>query len=162
MLHRMTGGRPTDPVRVLAAGCEAAGHGARGNQTSLVPLNRFADAVRPESELVRSMGLTEDTAFLRSQFTVWAANHARFQGLAKGNGFLEELLPLSKDLAWLGQVALRLLDAIEGREKLPADWVEQQRAEIARLALPRAEVVLAAYRPVKALLDQAAQTFAVR
>jgi hexosaminidase len=177
MLDRLTGGRPAEPVQTLADASEATGHGWRGQAkqyTSLVPLNRFVDAVRPESELVRAMELaaarwvkdpaaeSDDAAFLREQFLRWAANDARFQAVAKGNVFLEELMPLSRDLASVGRAGLRLLAAIEGRKKLPADWVDQQRTEMARLERPQAEVVLAAFRPVKILLDQTDQTFAVR
>ena len=93
--------------------------------TSLVPLNRFVDAARPESELVRAMELAAarlikdraaqaDEAFLREQFTRWAANDARFQALAEGNALLAEVKPLSKDLAALGAAGLRLLDALAG------------------------------------------------
>jgi hexosaminidase len=164
MLDRLTGGRQSDPVRVLADACEASGHGERRNRTTDAPLNRFVDAARPESELVRAMQLAagriarnaanaEDTAFLRGQFAEWAANDSRFQELAKGNAFLEELIPLSKDLATLGRAGLRLLAAIEGKRKLPPDWVDQ--LEMTRLTRPQAEVVLAAFRPVKVLLDAA-------
>lgn len=169
MLDRLTGGQPAEPVRVLAEASEAQGLGPRARArkyTSLVPLNRFVDAARPESEAVRAMELAasrlitspataRDASFLREQFTRWAANDARFQAIAKGNLFLEELTPLSKDLSMLGRAGLRLLAAMEGKQKLPADWLDQHKKEMTRLARPQAEVVLAAFRPVKILLDAA-------
>ena len=60
MLDRLAGGRPAEPLRVLADASEAQGLGPRARAqkyTSLVPLNRFVDAARPESELVRAMEL---------------------------------------------------------------------------------------------------------
>jgi hexosaminidase len=169
MLDRLTGGRPAEPLRVLAAASEAQGLGPRaraGKYTSLVPLNRFVDAARPESETVRALELAaarfvknpvagEDAAFLREQFTQWAANDARFQPLAENNAFLAELKPLSNDLSLLGRAGLRLLAAIEGKQKLPADFLDRHKKEMTRLARPQAEVILAAFRPVKVLLDAA-------
>jgi hexosaminidase len=69
--------------------------------------------------------------------------------------FLAELKPLSKDLAMLGRAGLRLLAALEGKQKLAADWLDQHGKEMTRLARPQAEVILAAFRPVKVLLDAA-------
>lgn len=163
MLDRLAAERPSDPVRVLADAVEATGLGngrGRGMKyTSLIPLNRLVDAARPESELVRAMELAarrrtpEDTAFLREQFTRWAANDARFEPLAEGNDLLTEAKPLSKDLAALGAAGLKLLDALAAHQALPADWIAQQTAECTRLERPQAEVRLAAARPVKLLLD---------
>src|ERR1017187_7045607 len=60
MLERMAGGRPVEPLRVLADAVEALGLGQRhraGTYTSLTPMNRLADAARPESESVRALQL---------------------------------------------------------------------------------------------------------
>jgi hexosaminidase len=169
MLARLTGGVPEDPVRVLADASEAQGLGTRARArqyTSLVPLNRFVDAVRPESETVRAMELAaarfvqnpvagNDAAFLREQFTQWAANDGRFQAIAEGNVFLYELKPLSNDLSVVGRAGLHLLAALAEKQKLPADFLDQAKKDVTRLTQPQAEVVLAAFRPVKVLLDAA-------
>jgi hexosaminidase len=158
MLDRLTAGRPAAPLRVLAEASEAQGHGGRSNATSLTPLNRFVDAIPPENESVRAMELAaarfvkdparaEDAEYLRERFAQWAANHARFEPLARGNVFLEELSPLSTDLSALGRLGLELLAAIEGGQTL--------RVELPRLEQSKAEVALAAVRPVKLLLDAA-------
>ena len=168
MLDRLAGGRPAESLRVLADASEAQGLGPRARAmkyTSLVPLNRFVDAVRPESELVRAMELAAkrlvskagqpgDEAFLREQFTRWAANDPRFQELANGNALLAELKGLSKDLSALGAAGLQLLDAQAGKP-LPASWIAQEQTEMTRLSKVQVEVILAAYRPVKLLLDAA-------
>src|SRR5262249_21329692 len=58
MLDRLAGGRPAEPLRVLADVSEATGievrQGARA-YSSLVPLNRLVDAVRPESEAIHRL-----------------------------------------------------------------------------------------------------------
>src|SRR5260370_25929299 len=97
LLERMTAGRPTEPLRVLADAVEGLGLGPRARSqkyTSLTPMNRLADAARPESESVRALTLAAmkvaangkasvtEIAMLRREFTRWSENDARFQELA--------------------------------------------------------------------------------
>jgi hexosaminidase len=165
MLDRMTGGVTAEPLRVLADAVEGLGLGPRaraGKYTSLTPMNRLADAARPESESVRALelaaakvavdpkGNSAEAALLRSAFTRWAANDAKFQELAAGNPLLVELKPLSKDLATLGSTGLKLLDSLEQGAPLPT----LPAAELTRMEKPNAEVSLAATRPIKLLLKR--------
>jgi len=171
MLERMMGGRPAEPLRVLADAVEGLGLGPRaraGKYTSLTPMNRLADAARPESESVRAMetaaakvaadpkGSPAEAALLRREFARWAANDARFRELAAESGpggtLLAELQPLSRDLAALGNAGLKLLDALEKGQTPAAAFVAEQTKEITRMERPAAEVNLAAIRPVKVLL----------
>jgi hexosaminidase len=171
MLERMMGGRPAEPLRVLADAVEGLGLGPRaraGKYTSLTPMNRLADAARPESESVRAMetaaakvaadpkGSPAEVALLRREFARWAANDARFRELAAESGpggtLLAELQPLSRDLAALGNAGLKLLDALEKGQTPAAAFVAEQTKEITRMERPAAEVNLAAIRPVKVLL----------
>jgi hexosaminidase len=171
MLDRMAGGQPDPSLRVLADASEALGLGPRARArkyTSLVPLNRFVDAVRPESESVRALeqAATQvaagsgDAAALRQQFSVWAANDAKFVKLADGNALLEEVKPLSKNLSALGTMGIQALDYLSHGTAAPAAWLAEQKAELAQIApevmgarRPNGEVVLAAARPVKILID---------
>ena len=158
MLDRLTGWRSSESLHVLADVSEAQGLSGRSRAakyTSLIPLNRFVDAVRPESESVRLLeeaarrASPADLALLREQFTVWAANDARFPALP-------ELKPLSQDLSALGVMGLRILDYLAGSQKAPADWVAEQTGELTRMEKPAAEVILAAVRPVRLLLMRTA------
>jgi hexosaminidase len=163
MLDRLAAGRPAEPLRILADACEAQGLGPRSRAmkyTSLVPLNRFVDAARPESESVRALEQAArklDIAPLREQFTRWAGNDARFQLLAKDNALLGELKPLSQDLSALGAMGLRILTYLESRRAAPKTWLSAQAKELDRMLKPRNEVVLAAVRPVKLLLEELAR-----
>jgi len=163
MLDRLAAGRPAEPVRILADACEAQGLGPRSRAvkySSLTPLNRFVDATRPESESVRALEQAAgklDIALLREQFTRWAGNDARFQPLAEDNALLGELKPLSQDLSALGLAGLRILTYLESGQPAPEDWLSAQAKEIDPMLRPRNEVVLAAVRPVKLLLDQLAR-----
>jgi hexosaminidase len=163
MLDRLAAGRPAEPLRILADACEAQGLGPRARAmkyTSLTPLNRFVDAARPESESVRALEQAAgklDIAQLREQFTRWAGNDARFQLLAEDNALLAELKPLSQDLSALGAAGLRILTYLESRRAAPKGWLSAQTNELTRMLKPRNEVVLAAVRPVKLLLDDLAR-----
>jgi hexosaminidase len=163
MLDRLAAGRPAEPLRVLADACEAQGLGGRSRAmkySSLSPLNRLVDAARPESESVRALEQAArkvDIPQLRRQFTSWAGNDARFQPLAEGNALLGELKPLSQDLSALGSAGLRMLTYLESRRAAPRAWLSIQTKELARMLKPRNEVVLAAVRPVKLLLDELAR-----
>jgi len=166
MLNRLAGPRPAEPLRVLADASEARGLGTgRRTRDTQVPLNRFVDAARMESETVRHLELlarkvaagasadAADLATLRAVFSVWAANDLRFQSLAEGNALLAEVKPLSKDLSAVGAMGIDILDYWSGGKPAPSDWVAAQTKEIARMQRPNAEVLLAATRPVKILLD---------
>ena len=170
MLERLAGGGPLEPLRTLAESAEALGLGARNARvyTTRTPLNRFADAVPPESESVRALSLAArrvaanpadktDAALLRARFATWAANDAPFQAMAEGNPFLMELKPLSTDLAGLGAAGLRALNALTRRSSLEAAWLAREDAELTLLLAPRefpeSEARMAAARPVKLLLD---------
>jgi hexosaminidase len=154
MLDRLTGGHRSEPVHVLAEASEAQGLSGRSRAakyTSLIPLNRFVDAIPAESESVRALeqaakrASLADLAVLRDRFTVWAANDTNFPSL-------DELQPLSQDLSRLGALGLRVLDYLSGKQLVPPDWVAEQTRELDRMEKPRAEVILAAVRPIRLLL----------
>jgi hexosaminidase len=171
MLDRLAGERAAAPLRVLADVSEGLGLGPRRSSryTTQQPLNRFVDAARPESESVRALeqaaarvaansdANSADAGELARQFHRWEANDRQFQPLAEGNAFLAELKPLSRDLAALGSMGLKALEYLTGGKAAPADWVAEQSKEIERIRKPNAEVTLAAFRPVKVLLDAAAK-----
>jgi len=166
MLGRLAGPRPVEPLRVLADASEARGLGTgRRAHDTQTPLNRFVDAARPESETARHIELLArrvaaspspdpaDIATMRAVFNVWAANDAHFRSLAEGNALLEEVKPLSKDLSAAGTMGLAILDYWGANKPAPAEWIAAQSKELARMEKPTAEVLLAAVRPVKILLD---------
>jgi hexosaminidase len=170
MLDRMTGGQPAEPLRTLADAVEGVGLGPRARAqkyTSLAPMNRLADAARPESESIRALelaaakvaadpkGSATEAAALRRAFARWAENDARFAALAGDNPLLTELKPLSKDLAALGNAGLALLDCLEKGTALPQGFTANWDQEMRRFARPMVEVTMAGARPVKVLLDAA-------
>ncbi len=172
MLERISGGQPVEPVRILADASEALGiEGRRGvrKYTSQVPLNRFVDAVRPESETVRRLERAAATiagapsaapaelAELRVKFTEWAANDARLRPLSKDDILVAELLPISRNLSVLGSIGLRALEYLQAPESNSGSWATEQIRALEKLQTPGAEVTLAAARPVRILLEAVAQ-----
>jgi hexosaminidase len=162
MLERLAGGQPAEPLRVLGDASEAGGHNVRaatGKYTTLTPLNRFVDAARPESELVRRIGQAAarqsdaDLRLLRARFREWVENDAHFQAMVEGDSFLPELAPLSKNLKTVGEIGLRMLQYIESKAAPPAEWVAQQNQALDAMEQPVAEVILAAVRPVRTLVN---------
>ena len=167
MLDRLTGGQPAEPLRVLAGASEALGiQGRRGARqyTSFIPLNRFVDAIPPESELVRRLerelaacgaGASAcQLAEVRSILPQWAETAARLQPLAENNALLAELLPLTANLAAAAKIGLRALEIIETGQPAPKGWIEQQNQELDQLDKPVAEVRLAAIRVVRLLVGR--------
>jgi len=146
MLDRITGGEPSDPLRVLAEACESLGITVRRDArryTSLVDLNRFVDAVRPESEFVRHL----ERADLRATLQLWADNDRRMQHLG-----IAELQTLSRNLSTLGKIGLEALDYLESGKPAPQTWVLEKKKLLEQLEQPTAEVKLAAVRTVRSLL----------
>jgi hexosaminidase len=146
MLDRIGGGQPSEPLRILADACEALGIEVRRDArkyTSLIDLNRFVDAVRPESESVRQM----EPADLRAAFRLWADNDRRVERLG-----IRELNGLSKDLSTLGAIGLQALEYAESGRPAPRQWIAEQKQLLDRMEKPNAEVKLAAVRTVRSLL----------
>jgi hexosaminidase len=146
MLDRIAGGEPADPLRVLAEACESLGIEVRRDArqyTSLMDLNRFVDAVRPESEFVRHL----ERADLRSTFQVWVDNDRRMEHLG-----ITELQSLSKNLSTLGAIGLQALDYLESGKPAPKAWVSEKKQWLEQMEKPNAEVRLAAVRTVRSLL----------
>jgi hexosaminidase len=161
MLDRMGNGQA---LRVLADASEAEGideRQAARKYTSLVPLNRFVDAVPGESPVVRHLerlaqtvvsnptGAGAEIAELRAAFGQWSVN----DGQMASNYLTSELIPLSKSLSELGSLGLRALEFLPSRKSAPPDWARQQLEQIKAMEKPVAEVHLAAVRPVRLLLN---------
>jgi hexosaminidase len=143
MLDRLGGGAG---LRILADAVEALGIEGRRDErkyTSLVDLNRLVDAARPESESVFHLEQAvrrSDLPTLRAAFSAWAANDTPFQ-------------PLSKSLATAGGIGLRALAMLESGKPAPENWIAEQQHILNTISKPKSEVVLAAVRPVRMLLE---------
>jgi hexosaminidase len=155
LLQRLAGGLPDAPLRILAAASESLGIDGRREArryTSLVPLNRFVDAVPPESELVRRCGAGASACQLKPILTEWASVESRLRPLIENNALLAEIAPLAANLTTAANIGLRALEFLETSQSPPPGWVEQQNRELDQLEKPIAEVRLAAVRTIRQLL----------
>ena len=161
MLDRMGSG---PALRVLADASESLGiEGRRDTRkyTSLIPLNRFVDAVPPESTAIRHLermaekaasgpdSAKTEIASLRAAFSQWSAN----DGQIEANFLTSELMPLSRNLSNLGSIGLEALDSLSSGNPAAPDWAARELGQIEAMEKPVAEVRLAAIRPVRILLS---------
>jgi hexosaminidase len=139
-------------LRVLADASEATGIEVRRDArkyTSLVDLNRFVDAVRPESEAVRQLERcasrmeAADVVRLRAAFAQWAAVQVETPA---------ELKALAKNLSSVGAMGSEALKRIETGDGASEEWIAARKKALDEMERPNAEVVLAAARPVRILL----------
>jgi hexosaminidase len=160
MLDRIAGGQSA-ALRVLADASEATGIEVRRDArhyTSEIPLNRFVDAVRPESETVRRVeqevrevaanvsGSPAALADLKLQLTEWSENDFRFKSPT-------ELASLSRNLSTVASIGLRALEYLKAGTTAPAEWASRQSQILDEFQKPNAEVKLAAVRPVRLLVE---------
>ena len=168
MLRRLAPDAPLGNLTTLADAVEPLGidgregHHAYNQET---PLNRLVDAARAESVPVRhleerlahylSSPSAEEEAGIRRQLEIWRDNHARLREALNSSFLLKESVPLSEDLSRLGEIGLEALDSLCANRGVPSDWLAPRMEALDRMEKPRAEVVLAAVRPVRLLLKKA-------
>lgn len=134
-----------------------------GNYHQFEPLNRFADALPPESGAVRDMhaqvaALLQDkrdkaaAQALRERLQRWQANGAALQTAIAGNRTLRDLAPVAQDVDALATLGLTLLDRHQQGKPLSRAEAEQAQRRLDAAAQTRDEVVIAAVYPLEALL----------
>jgi hexosaminidase len=170
MMERLSGGKSIADLRVLADAVEAEGIMVRQDSrhySSQTPLNRLVDTALPESEQIRLLETAvnrfvdspspqaADRNYIRLVFEQWRDNHTALLPCLTGNFLLREGIPLSEDLSRLGAAGLQALEYVESGTKAPADWLRGNEELLQRAEHPRAEVVLAAGRPVRILVEMA-------
>ena len=162
MLRRLSGENDSAALSVLADAVEPvkgyarpeANEKANISATSSAPLNHLIDAVPPESDLGREF-LASVNAWIASQFKdaaaeaeiraqliSWRDNDARLEPIIAGSYLLNEVAPLSQNLASLGTVGLQALDYIDHGGSAPDAWKAQQLAAVAQATAPQANLLL--------------------
>ncbi len=170
MLRRIAGSDSVGPVRTLADVLEPVKdymreETARTEATSLQPLNRLVDAVRPESGTARQFSKLVDAYLsgtadaqtkeqMRSWLTQWRDNDARLQPFEQ-SFLLHEDIPLSQELSAVATSGLQAMDYIERREKAPADWVASQMTMLQQAQQQKAQLVIMVVAPVQKLVQSA-------
>jgi hexosaminidase len=173
MLRRMAGREDIAALRVLADVVEPTKDYTRTEifpqpPVQSTPLNRLADAARPESAVARNFSDLVDTylqngpqksaaeAQMRGSLNQWRQNHASLQPLLDQSFLLVEDKPLSEDLSALAAAGLQALDALDKNQSLPDAWRTEQLATVARSNSPRANLLLMVAPPIQKLIEAAA------
>jgi hexosaminidase len=175
MLRRITGGEDISSLKVLADVSEPVKDYSREElatepPTSLKPLNRVVDAVRPESETARWFAAAVDSIVagdpkpgseveVRALLGRWRDNQIELQPLFEKAFLVKELAPVSQNLSALGAAGLAALDYLRG-EHAPVGWVTEQLAVVEQAKKPQAQLLLVIAPSIEKLIRASAGTTA--
>ncbi len=173
MLQRIGDAQGVDALRMLVDVVEPVKDYDRGSlakiePSSFDPLNRVVDAARPESETARQFsrlverfvsGRCKDPELasqLGSVLTAWRDNDAKLQTSAAGSFLVNEVGPVSRNLAAVSKVGLSALERLHSGQAGDASWKVQQVATVAEAEKPTsAQLLLMVAPPVQRLVEAA-------
>jgi len=180
MLRRIAGTADIAPLQVLLEAIEPVRElnrywlhpEQRPDQTT--PLIHVVDAPAPESITARRFARLVDTLVagtatgavassdaqtrneVRAQLNLWRYNDARLQPYMADSFLLQEIAPVSANLAALSAAGLEALDYLEKNQRAPDAWRTQQLALIEAARKPQGNVLLMIADPVQKRVDAAA------
>ncbi len=171
MLRRIAGSDDASPVRVLADVVEPVKDYAREElaktpATSSTPLNRLVDTARPESATAREFtemvdqflaGKADDATKnrMRALLTIWRDNQSKLQPLATKSFLLQEVAPISQNLAALAAGGLQAMDFVSQGLAASDDWTKELLALAEQAKKPRAQLLLMVAPPIEKLVRAA-------
>ncbi|MCV2353442.1 beta-N-acetylhexosaminidase [Paucibacter sp. B2R-40] len=171
LMAQLAGSTQISPLQIFAEAVEAGQYYARqhtkflkGNYDQFERLDRFADALPPESAVVRAMdaavsrlladsGDTAATACLADILSRWQGNAAALNALIAARPDLANLAPVAADLAELVDLGLGLLQQLTRQRPLSASQTVAAPALFERAAQLRDEVVIRAVYPLERLFN---------
>jgi hexosaminidase len=170
MLHRMAGDADTTNLQVLADVIEPVKDYSRWSEEKgpidfHAPLTHLIDAAYPESQSARKFsnlvqqfiqsGSKDQAAAaqIRAQLTLWRDNDARLRPLLQDSSLLQEVSPISQNLAMLGAAGLQALDYLDRGQTEPDLWKTQQMAVIDQARKPVAGLLLMVIAPIQQLVE---------
>jgi hypothetical protein len=98
-------------------------------------------------------GSAADMEVLRRSFVIWESNRKPLDALIESNPALREIGPVADAVARVGALGLEAIDSLQSGRPASQDWIAKRKSELNRCAQPRAELVIAAARPVGLLLE---------
>jgi hexosaminidase len=173
MLHRMAGDADTTNLQVLADVVEPVKDYNRWSEEKgpidfHAPLTHLIDAAYPESQTARKFsnlvqqfiqsGAKDQAAAaqIRAQLTLWRDNDVRLRPLLQESSLLQEVTPISQNLAMLGAAGLQALDYLDRGQPEPELWRTQQMAVIDQAKKPVAGLLLMVTAPIQQLVETSA------
>jgi len=132
--------------------------------TSLTPLNRVIDAVRPESETARHFtdlvnvliaGQADSNA--KQEIAMWLSrwrdSQTELQPLEKQSFLLQEVVPLSQDLSAIALTGIQALDYFNRSERSPDSWTAEQFTLLEQAQKPKGQLLLMIVPAVRELVQ---------
>ena len=171
MLKRLSGDLDVKPLKILADVVEPLKHYQRhrwGAYNSDYPLDRLADAARPESDTARSFRNSVDSYLkkvpsfgdfgdLIAPLESWKENHKALEPLLQKSDLLVDVLPQSQDLSSAAQVGLEAIHYLKTSQQAPASWQEKVKQILDRAQEYHAEVQIAVIPAIRKLVLAAGQ-----
>jgi hexosaminidase len=173
MLERLAGPEATatevGALRALADLVEPLKRYERGGTreyTSLTPLNRLVDAVRPESDAARELGTLADRLLadparqngreeIRARLEAWQVASGRSGPVIARSSLLADAVPLPGEVAALAGAGLEALAFLAQGRPAPESWFAQRSGLLEKPVKP-AHGLEVAFRPaVKRLMEAA-------
>ncbi len=170
MLQRLAGKHPIDALRILADVVEPVKYYTRPGTREymqMTPLDRLVDAARPESHRARKFGnMVEEFLndepnrgkngeMIREWLTGWRDNHEALKPVLEDSSLLEEIIPLSEDVAALAETGLQAMDTIEKGQEPPPSWLEGVVTLLSRPQKPGHECVIKIVPAIQKLVEAA-------
>jgi len=168
MLQRIAGSNDVSGLKPLADVVEPVKDYVREETapvepTSLVPLNRLIDAVRPESALAREFSdhvdryLASGEQDADGKMLIKIFLLARNSNLALYHSFLlKEADPLANNLSGVASTGLQALDYLDRGERPSDEWITRQTSLLQDAQKPQAQLLLVIVGPVQKLVQAAA------
>ncbi|MFI8415010.1 beta-N-acetylhexosaminidase [Serratia sp. NPDC078593] len=159
------------PLQILAEALEPGHYYTRqhlkfkaGNYHQFEPLNRFVDALPPESGVVRDMASQVATLLndrhnraaaeaLRAPLLRWQRNGTSVNALIAGHAQMKALAPVAQDIGALSTLGLTLLERWQQNTPLSKAEAAHAQAQLDAAAQVRDELVIAAVYPLESLLQ---------
>lgn len=157
MLQRLAGEHPIDALKVLAEVVEPVKYYTRPRTrayTQMIPLNRLVDAARPESHKGRKFAnmvekfLADAPSYEAKNKTIreWLVelqnNHEVLKPVLEDSPLLEEIIPLSEDVAALADAGLQAMDYLEKGQEAPLSWLDGVVSLLSRPQKPECELIV--------------------
>jgi hexosaminidase len=157
MLKHLAGEYPIDALKTLADIVEPVKEYTRPRTrayTQMMPLDRLVDAARPESHRGRKFAnlvnrflddVPRNKIFyrnIREWLAEWRNNHDILKPILEDSPLLEEIIPLSEDVADLADTGLQAMDYIQNGQEAPLSWLEGAVSLLGRPDKPEYELVV--------------------
>jgi hexosaminidase len=170
MLQRLTGEQPIDSLKVLADIVEPVRYYTRPGTreyTQMTPLIRLVDAAHPESHQARKFRDMVDEYLgdapefrvnretIRARLHRWRDNHEVLKPILEEFPLLNEIIPLSEDVAVLAEAGILAMEYIEKNQVAPLSLVEKVLPLLNPPPRPEHELLIMIVPGIEKLVEKA-------